>query len=138
MFRFKERGRGSAKNLTINKCDNLACKSVNVDLVRCCVCCSYVCEKCNNIPVNKLKPVADKCSSLYFVCKGCDNNEEVLEVVCNPNEQPEVCNEKVKKVNSLVGMVRRTFVHHHKYCSTTLGIRGTNLEPVHKETDKSD
>ena len=32
MFRFKERGRGSAKNLTINKCDNSACKSVNVDL----------------------------------------------------------------------------------------------------------
>ena len=37
-----------------------------------------------------MKPVADKRSSLYFVCKGCDNNEEVLEVVCNPNEQPEV------------------------------------------------
>ena len=55
-------------------------------------------------------------------------------------------NEKVNKANSLVGMVRRTLVHLDKdvfkvlcmYCSTTLGIRGTNLEPVHKETDKSD
>ena len=103
MFRFKERGRGSAKNLTINKCDNSACKSVNVDLVRCCVCSSYVCEKCNNIPVNKLKPVADKCSSMYFVCKGCDNSE-VLEVVCNPNEQPEV-SEKIVTESALERMI---------------------------------
>ena len=80
MFRFKERGRGSAKNLTISKCDNSECTSVNIDLIRGCVCSIYVCEKCKNNPVNKLKPVADKCSSLYIVCKRCYKNEEVLKV----------------------------------------------------------
>ena len=52
-----------------------------------------------------MKPVAGKCSSLYFVCKGCDNNEEVLEVVCNPNEQPEVSEIIVTESTALGRMI---------------------------------
>ena len=33
MFRFKERGKGSTKNLTTNNCDNPECTSVNVHLM---------------------------------------------------------------------------------------------------------
>ena len=33
-----------------------------------------MCEQCHDVPVGKLKAVMDKCRSIYFICKGCDNN----------------------------------------------------------------
>ena len=47
------------------------------DLIKCNVCCKWVCEACSDIAVAKLKPIMNKCKSLYFICKACNEmNQE--------------------------------------------------------------
>ena len=40
-------------------------------------CGKYVCEACNNIPVNKLKAILKACDTVYFICKDCRKTERV-------------------------------------------------------------
>ena len=66
----------SSTNLTavldVTKCEGPSCNSTNVDMVKCIKCSKFVCEQCNNVPVTKLKNVMKKCSTIYFMCKLCD------------------------------------------------------------------
>ena len=66
----------SSRNLTavldVTKCEGPSCNSTNVDMVKCIKCSKFVCEQCNNVPVTKLKNVMKKCSTIYFMCKLCD------------------------------------------------------------------
>ena len=62
MFRNKPKKKGSSKNVQILSCDNTACDGVNVDLIRCNICTTYVCEECNVVPIANLKSVVEKCS----------------------------------------------------------------------------
>ena len=55
-------------------CNDPSCEAVNVDLIRCNICTKYVCEKCHDVPVAKLKTVMDRCSTIYFICNSCNNN----------------------------------------------------------------
>ena len=63
----KAKGRGSARNISNHTCDSPSCDAVNVDLIRCCVCLNYLCEKCSDVQVNKFKLITYKCGSVYFV-----------------------------------------------------------------------
>ena len=66
----------SSRNLTavldVTKCEGPSCNSTNVDMVKCIICSKFICEQCNNVPVTKLKNVMKKCSTIYFMCKLCD------------------------------------------------------------------
>ena len=69
----------SSRNLTavldVTKCEGPSCNSTNVDMVKCIKCSKFVCEQCNNVLVTKLKNVMKKCSTIYFMCKVCDEAE---------------------------------------------------------------
>ena len=59
------------------KCDYPERNYINGDLIKCNVCCKWVCKECSDIAVAKLKPIMHKCKSLYFICKACNEmNEE--------------------------------------------------------------
>ena len=49
VVRLKAKGRGSARNISNHTCDSPSCDAVNVDLIRCCVCLNYLCEKCSDV-----------------------------------------------------------------------------------------
>ena len=82
VVRLKAKGRGSARNISNHTCDSPSCDAVNVDLIWCCVCLNYLCEKCSDVQVNKFKLITDKCGSVYFVCKKCDLNDQVIDTAC--------------------------------------------------------
>ena len=72
-FRWKpKKVKGSSKIVAISKCEFSECNNSDVDLIRCNVCSKYVCELCNDIPVPKVKQIFNKCNTLYFICKTCD------------------------------------------------------------------
>ena len=72
-FRLKPKRKGSAKNVLV-KCEKPSCESTNMDMIRCNLCLQFVCEQCSEIPVAKLKTIMDKCKTLYFICKSCNEN----------------------------------------------------------------
>ena len=54
-------------------CEFEGCSQTNTDLIRCNVCYKWVCGDCHDdIPVAKFKPLFNKCRTLYFLCKSCD------------------------------------------------------------------
>ena len=72
-FRSKpKKVKGSSKIVAISKCEFSECNNSDVDLIRCNICSKYVCELCNDIPVAKVKQIFNKCNTLYFICKTCD------------------------------------------------------------------
>ena len=64
--------KGSSKIVAISKREFSECNNSDVDLIRCNICSKYVCELCNDIPVPKVKQIFNKCNTLYFICKTCD------------------------------------------------------------------
>ena len=110
-FRTKPRG-GSARNIYINnyKCENPDCDSIGVDTTRCNICSTFVCEECHNVPVNKVKMIYNKCRTVYFLCKNCDQadsttdntsilitNETVAPVAAGGNISTETNNPEVSR-----------------------------------------
>ena len=74
MIRLKpKRTTKTIKAPTLN-CKFEHCKEKYVDLAKCNVCYKWVCETCHDVPVTKLKQVMNKCKSVYFICKECDEN----------------------------------------------------------------
>ena len=74
MFRIIPKRKGSSKNLDVNSftCEYPGCEISNVALIKCNLCSKWVCEDCNEVPVVKLKPIMNKCNTVYFICKACD------------------------------------------------------------------
>ena len=106
--------KGSNSNLALPaKCEFNSCDNVNVDLVKCCRCEKWVCEKCNDVPVSKLKLVTDKCPTVYFVCKQCDNSilttseseqqmtHELRILKQNENNHKDLLNERENTIDDL-------------------------------------
>ena len=57
------------------KCQFANCDSENEDnLVKCNACGTWVCETCNEISIPKLKQAMNKCKTVYFMCKTCDES----------------------------------------------------------------
>ena len=74
IFRMIPKWKGSSKNIDANsfKCEYPGCDLSNVDLIKCNLCSKWVCEECNEVPISKLKPIMNKCKTLYFICNGYD------------------------------------------------------------------
>ena len=53
-------------------CEYGECGSKNVDLILCNMCNKWVCEDCNDVQVAKLKPILNRCKTIHFLCKKCD------------------------------------------------------------------
>ena len=54
------------------KCDLPQCVNNGVEsLIRCNACDKWVCEICSDLLIAKLKPTINKCSTIFFACKGC-------------------------------------------------------------------
>ena len=58
----------------ILSCEYKGCTEKQVDLIKCNVCNSWVCEKCSDLSINKLKPIFNKCKTLHFLCKSCESH----------------------------------------------------------------
>ena len=82
LFRLKPKG--SEKNILV-RCENESCEQANIDLMKCSICATYVCENCNKIPIRKIKTIMEKCSTLYFICKACEEcNTTEVEIESTP------------------------------------------------------
>ena len=46
--------------------------TITTDLALCSSCGKYVCEKCNEIPINKLKQMVKVCELIHFLRKKCN------------------------------------------------------------------
>ena len=55
-------------------CEYKGCTEKSVDLIKCNVCDTWVCDKCSDLSINKLKTIFNKCKTLHFLCKSCDSN----------------------------------------------------------------
>ena len=74
IFQIKPKKKGSIKNLQMTKCEQISCESINVDMIRCSIWKKCACEKWHEVQVGKLKNVMEKCKTIYFICKSCDDN----------------------------------------------------------------
>ena len=89
LFKMKPRKRtGSMTTVHINKCDNENCGTEDAGLVKCGICSKFVCEKCSEVPVGKLKPMVKACNRIYFICKLCHTKYD--------DEDVESCMAKLK------------------------------------------
>ena len=70
----QKKSKANSKNVIIDpqECQYAECISTNVDLIRCNICQKFVCEVCNDVAVAKLKPIMNKCDTIYFLCKECN------------------------------------------------------------------
>ena len=79
LFRIKPKTRGSNKSIAIDpssfNCEHPECDKIGVDTIKCNICLKWICESCHDVPVSKLKPIFNKCKTLYFVCKACDHDD---------------------------------------------------------------
>ena len=82
-----------------------------MDLIKCNICSKWVCEEYNDVTITKLKPIMNKCKSLYFICKVCNemNQEDaervVEEVIAAEREEAQIQladnSDLVKTLNSM-------------------------------------
>ena len=123
LFRLKPKG--SAKNILV-RCENESCEQVNIELMKCSICATYVCENCNKIPIRKIKTIMEKCSTLYFICKACEEcNTNEVEIESTPGTinleklidraitqklagSYKIINDQVKKVNGSYSGVKQS------------------------------
>ena len=57
---------------TVIKCEMASCTNENeTAAIKCNACGTWVCETCSDVPIAKLKPVMNKCHSVYYACQGC-------------------------------------------------------------------
>ena len=70
-FRLKPKRAAKVSKQAELKCEFKDCNEKDVDLVKCCMCSTWVCEACNDVQVAKLKPIMNKCQSVFFACKTC-------------------------------------------------------------------
>ena len=93
IFRLRPKGR-QAKNPTDKlACDFQDCSQKNVDLVQCNMCSKWVCEECNDVQVAKLKPILNKCKTIHFLCKNCDEKIGTQQVPGTPETTGHPINE---------------------------------------------
>ena len=83
LVKLKPKRSSSKKSTTIDdctKCQFDSCGQKDVDLVKCNICSKWVCETCNDVSAANLKKVVNKCKTVYFFCKTCNDN---IGSVCN-------------------------------------------------------
>ena len=74
----RAKGINAAEKLS---CEFENCGGENVDLILCNMCNKWVCEDCNDVQVAKLKPILNRCKTIHFLCKKCDDR------IGNPMDQ---------------------------------------------------
>ena len=55
-----------------NECGMSGCEMTDIDLIRCGLCGTLVCEECSNVKISKLRPIMNQFKTLYFACPECD------------------------------------------------------------------
>ena len=80
-------------------CEYKGCTEKQVDLIKCNVCDSWICEKCSDVSINKLKPVFNKCKTLHFLCKSCESN------IDSPLESPNDHLEKQEAITTIRNLI---------------------------------
>ena len=57
------------------KCQFPECANDKEDaLIKCNACGIWICESCHHIPISKLKPIMNKCTSVFVACKKCEDS----------------------------------------------------------------
>lgn len=116
LFRLKPKGRNAKSASDKLVCDFPNCSQKNVDLIQCNMCHKWVCEDCNDIQVAKLKPILNKCRTIHFLCKSCDekigskvpDHEKLLEKPVNDsNLLLSLQNMLDKKVNQMESTIEK-------------------------------
>ncbi len=111
MFKIKPKNSGKKKKdsdpVIVLKCEFKNCENDNVDIVKCNISEKWVCEECNDVAVAKLKQVANKCKTVFFVCKECEPNSKRSE----NKENPEIVNTLKTLFDSKVNEVELKLVN---------------------------
>ena len=71
MFRMDaKKPRGSAKyiNVSHQKCEFPERDSSNFNLIKCNICCKWVCEECNNIAIGKVNEISHTSNLTFCNC----------------------------------------------------------------------
>ena len=63
---FVTKPRKGAKDASSNECAISGCENTNLDLIKCCLCGTLVCEDCSKVKVAKLRPLMNVCDTIYF------------------------------------------------------------------------
>ena len=114
----KSSGKNLLDNINLTKCEGPSCTATNVDMIKCIRCHKFVCEECNDIPVNKLKLIMKKCSTIYFKCKSCNDEDKgasSIPVISNndsstePTPQNETPSQVPNKRQNVVEIIDRKF-----------------------------
>ena len=64
-------------------------------LIKCNACGLWICELCSEIPISKLKPIMNKCNTVYIACKECG------ESINNGCENEDMTTGVIQKVSTL-------------------------------------
>ena len=67
-------------------CDYDGCNKKGVDLIKCNACPKWVCEAFKDVPIAKLKPLLNRCRTIYVLCKTCNDNLYAEYDVLDTNE----------------------------------------------------
>lgn len=87
------------------KCDFEGCDKEDVDLTKCSMCNKWVCETYNDIPTAKLKPIMNKCRTIYFLCKTCDENIGIDNITLVQNDTSDDTSDNNNLLTSLQKML---------------------------------
>ena len=136
MFKAKPTGK-SSKNIDVNhfKCEFTTCNSLGVDCIKCNSCLKWMCEFCHGIPVSKCKPIFNKCQSLYFVCKTCEESALLNGVKINSSETPVL---KCDKINNskVIDEKLSNFGTVSKMVDEKLSVWNTKLQTIEQLPDE--
>ena len=70
------------------------------------MCCKWVCEDCNEVPVAKLKPIINKCRRIHFLCKRCDETLGTNETIAS---QADSTSKQVSTEKDLLASLKNLF-----------------------------
>ena len=59
------------KEILEAKCGMKNCVNDNEAMIKCNACGVWTCECCSDAPITKMKPMMDKCPTIFFACKCC-------------------------------------------------------------------
>ena len=127
----KKQGKNKKQNnRNITDIDNLMCEfngcgGTNVDLIKCNGCEKWICEECNDVPVARLKPIMNKCRTVFLYCKNC---AEILPTI---NSTAPLHSESANILNSIKTIIVNKVAELESKIENTIESKiGAKLEAV--------
>ena len=115
------------------RCGMQGCDMNDVDLIRCSLCGTLVCEECSGAKVTKLRPLMSQCKTLYFSCHVCNeqiNNKTTLNAFDVLKQKTEALAENLQSCEAekdMLAQTIKTLEEQHVSLNHLLAERETSL-----------